>query len=256
MPLDLAELQGSFREALFTGSIDAVDGALIGRAESLAPRFAIYRNNVFGSLVQALAAAYPVTCRVLGMPFFRGVARAYARAFPPERPELSAYGAGFAEHLAGLSPLAAIPQLVELARLEWLMIEAYFAADAPALVLDDLRAVPPALYPGLRLLLHPSVRLLASPFAAGSFWRIAREAEGAVEPIDLRRPQCVIVLRPYAEVVQTTISQGDHALLGAIEAGADLTEAARAATGAEPNHDLQAGLGRFLALGVFSGFDI
>jgi hypothetical protein len=116
--------------------------------------------------------------------------------------------------------------------------------------------VPPALYPGLRFHFHPSMRLMSSPFAAASHWRAQREAEGMVEPIDRDRPQCVIVLRPGAEVLHSIVSLGDCALLGAIEAGADLTEAARAAADAQPDHDLQLSLGRFLALGVFSGFDI
>ena len=46
-------------------------------------RFAVYRNNVTVGLVDALAARFPATQRIVGEEFFRGMAQVFAQAEPP-----------------------------------------------------------------------------------------------------------------------------------------------------------------------------
>jgi hypothetical protein len=48
-----------------------------------ARRFAVYRNNVAVSLIGSLERRYPVTRRLVGDDFFRGMAGAFAAANKP-----------------------------------------------------------------------------------------------------------------------------------------------------------------------------
>ena len=51
-------------------------------------RYDVYRNNVTVSLINALAATFPATRRVVGEDFFRAMARFHVRATPPSSPLL------------------------------------------------------------------------------------------------------------------------------------------------------------------------
>src|SRR5512139_2634059 len=62
-----------------------------------ARRFAVYRNNVVSSLVDALAATFPVVQELVGEEFFRAMSAVYVRRSPPGSPVLATYGHSFAD---------------------------------------------------------------------------------------------------------------------------------------------------------------
>ena len=83
-----------------------------------AQRFAVYRNNVTVSLMDALAETFPVCQAMVGAPHFRDLARAFVRRHPPRSPVLARYGHGFADFIAECTLAAPWPYLPDLARLE------------------------------------------------------------------------------------------------------------------------------------------
>ncbi len=97
-----------------------------------AAALAVHRSNWLGAREQALATAYPALKRVLGERCFATL----ARDFPAAESDLNLLGRGFPQWLrvvrCGRPELAALPYLVDLARLEWAVHAAYFAADDPA----------------------------------------------------------------------------------------------------------------------------
>ena len=127
-------------------------------------RYAVYRNNVVVSLVDALADSHPVTQALVGEAFFRAMAGEFARRSPPRSPVLAWYGEGFADFVADFPPAAGLPYLADLARLEWLRVEAWHAADADPLPLAEVAALlaDEAALPNLRVTLHPALRVLRS----------------------------------------------------------------------------------------------
>jgi hypothetical protein len=100
-------------------------------------RFAIYRDNVIGSLVTALADAFPVTRLLVGSRYFDAVAADFARQSPPVAPRLSIYGDLFPDYLRTLSTLNDLAYVPDVARLEWVRIEAYFAGAAESVVTPE-----------------------------------------------------------------------------------------------------------------------
>ena len=81
------------------------------------------------------------------------------------------YGAGFADFLSAFDPARHLPYLPDVARLEWAINESYHAVDAKILDPQLIAAVPIARYADLMFILHPSCRLVASPYPIEGIWR-------------------------------------------------------------------------------------
>ena len=114
----------------------AVKGAAQGRVER---RFAVHRNTVAASLIEALQARFPVVQRLVGEDFFRAMARAFVALEPPSSPLLFLYGESFAAFIARFTPAAPLPYLADVARLEYARGLAYHAADREPLAASPSR---------------------------------------------------------------------------------------------------------------------
>ena len=83
-----------------------------------ARRFAVYRNNVIVSLIDALADTFAVTQELVGEAFFRAMAREFAYANPPTSPLLAFYGDTLPDYIEHFPPAASVPYLADVARLD------------------------------------------------------------------------------------------------------------------------------------------
>ncbi|WP_109121363.1 DNA-binding domain-containing protein [Azospirillum sp. TSO22-1] len=243
----LHDLQAAMRRQLLADAPEAPAG-ILGDGIPASMRFAVHANNVVGSLVEALEAAFPVTARLLGRTAFRRAAASYVRRHPPLVPQLLAFGDGFPDHLD------AMPEAADLARLEWAWNGAFFAADAPMLDPEDLRVVPQHRYPELRFALHPSAHLLTMACPVLDLWDALRRDEPPPRPTSDGGQ--VLIVRPLTEVHAVAIGRGEFTLLLALSAGVNLGHAAAAATGTDPGLDLQATLLAHLQLGTFTTFSL
>jgi putative oxidoreductase len=156
--------QRHFAEAVLAAEPLCPPGLMAWNGSDPARRFAVYRNNVMVSLIDALADSYPVTQDLVGEEFFRAMARLFVRTHPPRSPVLALYGAGLAEFIESFAPAAVLPYLADVARLEMLRVQAWHAADAAPLGLADFAALlenAPALA-ATGFDLHPSLAVLRS----------------------------------------------------------------------------------------------
>lgn len=225
MPLH-AEITAGFAAALF--GPQAPPGLAGGDAAELARRFAVYRNNVHHGLARALAARFPIVERLVGAPFFAAMARAFLHAHPPAQPVLQEWGGAFPGFLAAFPPVAGLPYLPDVARLELLRGEAQNAPDAAPVDPARLTAGDPA---ALVVALHPSVRLFAAGFPAVSIWAANQPASPSTR-VAAAGPELALVGRtPAFEVVVEPLDAPAHRLLGALGAGVALGPAA---AGADP----------------------
>lgn len=227
------ELIAKFRAGLRSGAlppgVTARDPAEAGR------RFAVYRNNVAHSLGRALATRFPVVERLLGQNCFRALAAGFLAAHPPMSPQLFRWGDRFPDWLASLEPLAGLPYLPDVARLEWLRGEAYHAADAPTVSPAALnRAAQDPAQTGVQF--HPSVRVLQSPFAAVTIWRMNQPDETPRE-LDAGQPEAALILRdPDDQVPVLPLTPGDAVFVSTLMQGDTLLAAAGAGLAAQPGH--------------------
>lgn len=189
-------------------------------------RFAVYRNNVVVSLVEAVKAGFPAVCRLLGEDCFRAVARVYVTREPPRSPIMLAYGASFPDFVAHFEPLAAFPYLPDVARIERAWLEAYHAEEATALDPAALVDIPAQHAGAIRLTLHPSLRIVRSPYPALTIWG-ANVGIGVGNAIDLRSGgECALIVRPDADVEVRAIAADTAAFLHALLEQQPLAQAA------------------------------
>ena len=249
----LREMQAAFRTGVLGGDKEAALGFMAAGGLTPERRLGIYQNNALGSLAAVLAAAFPVTERLVGTRFFGAVARQFAAAHPPEQPQLLAYGALFPAFLAGLKAAAGLPYLGDVARLEWARHEAYFAADAAGPDLAALQALPPAAYPSLVFTLHPAVRIVASPHPIQTIWDANQPENDPVPAVDLKAGgQVVLIHRPASAVIHRLLDPGAAALLQHLALSQTLGEAAAATLAVAPGFDLQGVIADHLAAGTFT----
>jgi hypothetical protein len=83
----------------------------------------VHRNTVLGALSNALRSSFKAVEHLVGEAFFDRMGVAYARARPPEAPQLDAYGADFPAFIDGFPATEALPFLGELAHFEWQLDE-------------------------------------------------------------------------------------------------------------------------------------
>jgi hypothetical protein len=222
-------------------------------------RLAVYRNNVVGSLVDALAETFPVVQQLVGPEFFRAMAALFVRQSPPVSRVLAHYGQDLPSFIAAFAPARGLPYLADVARLEVARVTAYHAADADAVSDAALRL---ALASGnrmgeLKLVLHPSVTTLESRHAVVTLWAAHQvEDVGDIVPVDVDVPERALVLRAGLDVLVLRASDGAVPFVEALRAGLDLGDAAARALAAAPECDLAAVLSQLLAHGAVSSLDL
>lgn len=233
--------QGRFAGALLAPDA-ARPGALRDPSGAAATRrFDVYRNNVAVALTEALAAAFPVVQKLVGEAYFAAMAREFARAHPPRSPVMACYGDALPGWIESFPPLAALPYLPEVARIEQARREASQAADAVPLDPRGLAALSPEALAGLHLAPHPALRILQTRHPALAIW--ARNAERP----DLADAPAgeVLVTRPALAVKTCAAPEGTAATLRALSQGAPLGAALPASA------DHSAILGCLFAAGAF-----
>jgi len=236
-----------FAAALLDPARPCPAGIVAWNGSDPARRFAVYRNNVVVSLVDALVDTFPVTLATVGEAFFRAVAREFVFAHPPRSPVLTFYGSGFADFVAGFAPAASVPWLADLARLEMLRVETYHAADAaplPAAAVAALLGEPERL-PALRLRCHPAAAVLQSSWAVHSLWAAHRD-ERDPAGVDPFRPEAALVVRCGPDVATERLPHAIAAFITALMRGENLAHAARTGQMSDAGFDLTMGFATLL----------
>jgi hypothetical protein len=217
--------------------------------KSAAKRYNVYRNNVTVSLIDALAAIYPAVQRITGVAFFRAMARFHIRETPPTSPLLIDYGRDFPAFIERYEYARCMPWLADAARVERAWLDAYHAADAPALAASALASVPPQRLADVVFAPHPATRLVRSRFAAVTIFA-ANRADGPVQSIDASEAENALITRPEFDVVVRRLASGHADFISALIAGCPLGEAACAALEAHPMFDIRAGLATLIESGA------
>ena len=241
------EFLDAFRNGIGSGALPP--GVTATAPDEAAQRFAVYRNNVTVSLIDALALHFPAIERLVGTDFFRAMAREFAQTHRPRSPVLLTWGEGFPDFLAAFPPLAAYPYMADVARIEVARGQACHAADADPIPPADLIAAvddPASLY----LTLHPAVQVLRLGQPAVSIWA-ANQPDGPPLATGTEGPEIALIWRDTLfNVPVAAISAGDAAMIEAIQSGHNLLMAAELAAFAEPDHTPQTMLIRLMQAGA------
>ena len=220
-----------------------------------------YQSHGLALAERALGAAYPVVAQLVGEENFAALAQHFWRAHPPTCGDMAQWGDGLANFLAAAPQLAGEPFLADVARIEWALHRAAFAADSSVdLASFGLLSAEPPATPTLQL--GPGVWLLDSAFPVVSLIH----AHGL--PAEDRTPalshaaallacgtaEKALVWRDGFKPRLRLLGAAEHALLLALQAGHPLEVAlTQAGYAADQNSEVAFDFADWLAHSVKSG---
>ena len=252
----LRDLQRGFAEAVLTRDLARFAHAIAPGRFTPAQHLQVYRNNVAISLTEALAAVYPVVARLVGADFFAHTADQFIRRHPPASGDLHDFGTELAGFLADFGPAAGLAYLPDVARLEWAWHEAFHAADHAPFDLARLAGVAADRYEMLRFILHPSARLIASPYPIQRIWQANQPDQSGEEAIDLAAgPARLLVVRRGLDVEVEALALAEFVFLSAVAEHAPLGAAFARAVAAEPAFDVTQALQDHVRRGTVVDFN-
>lgn len=246
----MRDLLGEFSSAILDPARPVPQGVVGPDGLPSARRFAVYRNNVVVGLIDTLAAAYPAVERLVGGPFFKAMAAAYAVQNPPRSPIMLDYGERFADFVAAFAPASSVPYLADVARIERAWVEAYHEREAAPATRQQMATIPPERFGDVILELHPTIRLVSSPFPAVTIWQV-NTIGGTPELVDTAvGGENALIVRSAAEVEVRRLAPDSLVFVGALQQGATPSEAAKQASRVNPWFDLLDNLVPVIGLGL------
>ena len=248
------ETQAAFAQAVRRADSALPEGVISHNADAPTRRFNVYRNNYYASLIDVLAGRYAVVQRLVGEEFFRAMAKVHVEQEPPRSAMILSYGGGFADFLSGFPPVADVPYLPDIARLEWARHTAYHAADATPLRAEDFAAIPAEQVATLTLSLHPSLSVVASDFPVVSIWETNMFDE-QVRPVGPEAgAEDAMIVRPERRVEVRRLPPGAAAFISALADGATLGEAAERGDSSDKRFDLAGNIAGLIDAGAIIGY--
>ena len=253
---DLRHIQLAFAAQLDARQVtDAAQEIFRGERERVKRRLAIYRGNMFANQSKALRGAYPVIAKIVGDEFFEALAREYGRHAPSVSGDLNEFGESIAAFLQNFPHVSELPYLPDVARLEWLVHRAFYAADREQLDAARLAQAPLAAQCRLHLRLHDACGILHSDFPLAKIWEIHQEDyQGDFDLGADTRGGWVLVSRPRFRVQVSSLDAADAAFLVAAHDGYELERALATAQQVNPEFDLGGRLASLFAANVIVDF--
>ncbi|NPT34601.1 HvfC/BufC N-terminal domain-containing protein [Paraburkholderia xenovorans] len=252
----LCERQRNFAAALLEPDMPVPVGLIGPDQEPAEKRFNVYRNNVVAGLVEALKAAFPAVCRIVGDEFFAAMARVYVALEPPKSPIMLDYGETFPDFVGTFEAAKSVPYLPDVARLERAWVEAYHAAEAPPTHPAVFATIDSRRLAQVGLTLHPSLRVVRSSFPIVQIWLMNIDG-GVPTAMDIcSGGDNALVVRPLAEVEVRRVPAGAASFILALAAGAPVADATTLALRDDSDFDLAGALRDLFAIDAIVGWNM
>jgi hypothetical protein len=238
-PAALSDVQAHIGKALVrTAPIDD-DAALadatrriVAPGVRLSPvqQLEIYREQFWLRHIGAMKEDFVTLHHLLGQDGFRVLSERYLAAHPPASFTLRDLGDRFADFVRTSEPWASDPLLHDCARLEWAFVEAFDAKDAPPLDPVSIAEAPEEAWGNAKVVLHPSVHLVAMAFPAHVFRAEVRDekkpkrpAPAATHVVVYRGPEKLmyIAIEPLAFELLARLAKGVPLAAACEEAAAE-----------------------------------
>lgn len=212
-------------------------------------RLSVYRNNIVGSLTDVMLASFPLMEKLVGKEFLTGMARSFILQNPPKASCLNTFGQGFAEFIETFEPARSLPYLPDMARLEIVLNDSYYAGEDGALSPEQLAGLPPESLETLPLRLRDHVKLLTSPFPLTGIRETCLD-EGVSAP-DMTQGITLMVTRPKDKVDIVILASDEFEALSHLQDGQTLGAAVSKTLEPHPAFDFAAFLQKHIALQTF-----
>ncbi|WP_086933119.1 DNA-binding domain-containing protein [Agarilytica rhodophyticola] len=191
--------------------------------EELNARLAIYQNNTFYSLIEALKDLYPTVLGAIGNDLFSVSARIFLDNNPPSSAAMVDFGQQFPSFLSEFSGAESFPYIQDLAQLDLIRHLSYHAADDIPVPHESFAQMDIEFLANSKVKAIDSAKLLASDFAIFDIWE--HEDNEQEFSFDVSKAQAVLSIRPYADVDLYSLNQGNFIFLKCLTDNMTINEA-------------------------------
>lgn len=188
----------------------------------------VYAGGYMTRVREALAEVYETVQYVFGERRFAEMAEAYAAAHPSHDYNLSFVGRHLPEWLDRSALSRELPFAGDLARLEWLVCQAFHAFDEPPAQLAAFAALPMEAWERVRFEFQPSMGLIESAWPICDIWAARKQPRRSINIEVAGRPQRVLVSRRGVDVSCDVVEADAFVLLQRLAAGQTLGAACAA----------------------------
>jgi hypothetical protein len=182
--------QRAMMAALDHGPAHLHEDLFSGSAERVLAAMKVHANTISHARLVALEETFPRTRETLGHDHFNQLSRLFLYQPGVAGQALAVIGDGFD---AFLRNQGAGEGAADLARFEWVWLQAYHSADAQPLALGELAGLAPEALLAIELLRHPAA-------FAGRYAPLVHEVIGA-EVDGLAEADAVLITRPASDVL-------------------------------------------------------
>ena len=254
-----AELQDMMQQAILTGDSRVLETLAPGGQEEKGVLLDVYRNAYVLRLVDIIGNDHPALKAYLGETNFNGLCRTFIKAQPSTSRNARWVSQGLADFASGTAPWAEYPEMGEIAWLERALGNAFDAADAQVLGLEDLGEVPAEEWARVRFDFHPSLQVSKLTTNAGDIWTALKDGGEDHPPVAvLDEPQTVAVWREGLTSKWRSLPPEEYMMLSAARDGVPFGVLCEmVATHAEPDTAAARAAGYlqgWIAAGMLSGW--
>ena len=217
----LLDLQRGF-QACVLGETDAPPATVAGTGTASAEeRMSVYAEAIRLRFLEVLGEDYPGLWELMGDDQFQTLGCAYAAAHPSHYRSIRWFGRRLPEFLRAAAPWRDHPVLGEMALFEWSKSELMDAADSPVVAMDDVAAIPPDRWAGIRPRLKPAVRRLTLEWNVPGLWSAIDRGDAPPPPVRAEQAVDWVLWRDDLRVRWRSVESGEAWALRACADGKD-----------------------------------
>ncbi len=228
----LALLQQTYSEAIYGADSKPLESLILDSVEKVGSftkkaRVDIYRNNVLGALKNALSDVYPVCEALVGIDYFNQLTTLHVQQHPSSRRNLDFYGEDFPLTLKELikdrDELQELAYLADVAQLEWLLHQSYFAPNRTQFDVERFGQLSAEQQMKVKFKLSDDIGLMSTPYPVYDIWH-SHQQEGVSFKYKEQEHNYMLVQREQWQSHSQLIDGSLYDLLVAIDQGTELLE--------------------------------
>ncbi len=208
---ELKHVQAAFSRYLLHGEEDIATHIADAGGIDARARLAVYANGYRARLREALQGDFSALAHVLGETDFSALCESYIDTHPSPYFSLRDYGARLPAWLGEQAIAAGRPWLVELAALEWALVEAFDAPAGTTATVADAAQLAPTQWPAMCVRFIPGLQLVPQHWDILAPWHAAKAGEPAGTVSALPAPTVCVVWRDETLVTRLRSAEADEA---------------------------------------------
>lgn len=206
----LHELQTKLKTKITTSEDHSSLSFIIDGVLSAKERIEIYSDAYISRITEALRIDFEATHQTLGEMDFLKLVQDYLYEHPSTSTSIEEVGLRFSEFIETFNTRDEVPFLAELTKLEWIMIESFYADDLLPFDINSLNTIDPSQWEKVKLNFDNSLKLLKTNWPVHKAWEARkRDITPEIKPF----PNYYLVYREDYQVKLKGINETEFNLL-------------------------------------------